>query len=371
MVGIEEARGQIAQARQQLLQAKEYLETQKQEVSKKRGEAQEAKDLLISEAKKIPVASQSALRQGLFSGLEGRKRKSIIESTKRQIGSNLSEIESFEKELSRYEEEELKPFELQISQKEAEIADYERQVAEYERHVNAINLAQRVYYGGVSPAALLGDRLAREYYNKLVEGERMLIESKLKSIQPLQPTITEKTLNMSLPPELRNLPAEKIKLGVKEITPISPSDISSINKSVSIKVKPPAQRDLSMTKLVKEWKPFQSINLDSIKRAIDLQTKQFLTAGSPIKYTRLTELTPRRGYESIAKEKNMLGVIRPKAVRMGPSLIKDKITKKSFAPIVQKSTAFQSLIKKKVNRGILTKEPSLFSRKSKKTIWRF
>jgi len=70
MVTVEEASQQVTQARQQ-------AEEQRQKLAEARQKAQEDAKRLREAESKLPKPSQQRLRSGLYSGLEGRKRRII------------------------------------------------------------------------------------------------------------------------------------------------------------------------------------------------------------------------------------------------------------------------------------------------------
>lgn len=180
------ATNDVEQVRSQVQQARTQLQEQRSLVEQRRQEAEKSEQQLKEQESKLPLPTQRRLRQGLYSGLEGRKRRQVISKVKKEISGKKGEIVLFKDELSSFEKNQLKPFESQIVQKESELR-------EYDESKRAYDIALDVYLGD-APVMALDSSLARKYYRLMVSGDKpKLIDVTSGNITTPQNNIPEVT----------------------------------------------------------------------------------------------------------------------------------------------------------------------------------
>lgn len=359
--------------KQQLSEAKQLLQQQKQEIAQQKSDVSQTELKLRQEKAKIPQASARLLRQGMFAGLEGRKRRIAIETAKKFLESKEEEVKAYKKGLEEFEKQEIPKKEADIQRYETELAEYERQYAEYERHLEALNLAKKVYHGNKTVLILMDNKLARDYYRQLKASEDVSIskpfapQTILKIPSPLYKGAVFES-GMSTPTGYQV--TYRLPSGGAEIATYSPSGklISGMSVAGTIKIKLPKPprfefkelappKDLPKTDLLKDYKRLQTTNvLDITKKAAEVLSRQFFTAGSPVKFTPLTKPISR-GYESIQAGKSPL-TPKPTERKIKPSLF-GKLNKKKSLSIA---------ILKKSRRGIFGAD-NIFSKINKINLW--
>ncbi len=330
---------ELEKARQQISQAKQKVVEQKEQLIKRREEAEKVKVQLSKQEGKLPTYSQKRLRAGLYSGLEGRKRRRIISDVKKEIGQKKVGIDIYKRELKKFEEEKLKPFESEISSREAEVSAYQSEV-------DSLNLAKKVFYQNKSVMILQGNKKAQEYYRQLLAGRDAAIAYEIKNLPttpetklPNIPIIKTPHVSFSAP---RNLGRTDI---IKDFRPLLTGFTISPNKGIKslglpilkfseraaqtggfvsvndpyvvhslppIKVSSP---DLSPVKIeiipnsfrikspqVNASLNYKNLNLSSssskmnknISLSRNVSNSKFLTTGSPKRFTPLLKLKPSR-----------------------------------------------------------------------------
>jgi hypothetical protein len=323
MVTVEEASQQVTQARQQ-------AEEQRQKLAEARQKAQEDAKRLREAESKLPKPSQQRLRSGLYSGLEGRKRRQIVGDIKKEISGRKGLLKEYETGLSEFEEKELKPFESQITQYEAEIKDYQA-------HQKAYNRIYKLSIEDPSKIGLLaiyGDGYVKSYakeWVKLRDLQRQqdfkLMASTPSSNVPSPSTSLGSTTGsgkinwyksfqkgakdvagiiqnpLILKERVENLFRPEpgvywdLEKGIASEFPIDKGEAISPKNlpSLSLDIKPP--RGLSRTDTLKD---FNALKLSSVpspqsfKLGRDVGGTWFLTTGSPKRFTPLSSIKPKR-----------------------------------------------------------------------------
>lgn len=279
MVSVEEVRSQINSARKN-------AQEQREQVTLRRQEASSVESTIIEQEKKLPKKSQRLLRSGLFAGLEGRKRRRVVEGAKKELSKGKEEVNQFRTELDKFEKEELEPFEKDISKREAELG-------EFTKHQNAISIARRVASGEKSVWSLQGNKLAQRYHqdiqaNIIVEAPGgFIFDSSGKSIGSVEE-----------PKSVPGFPMDKLP---------------KINSPKLMSLAPP--RDLKRTDLSKDFSKIKSISLPRLKS--NLSDSSFKTTGSPLRITKLSSLKSR-GYSPSTNKSKFLNP--PKKKKLKPNL---------------------------------------------------
>jgi hypothetical protein len=261
---------QLEQAKQQIARAEQQAREQRELVESRRAEAQKQQELISSQESKLPTPSQKLLRGGMFSGLEGRKRRQTISKVKGELGEQKKQVGLFKEELTKFEETEIKPFEEEISKRKGE-------VAEYERHQKAIRLAEDVYYGSKDARVFFfgSNPLAKKYYDKMILQQSAQIEAQAK----LQ------SLPMSPAPSVQDKRTELLNKLFG--TTIAQQKSWEVFKP-SVSIAPP--RDLKMTELKKDFSPISTMGFSDTPTLF----RPFTTTGSPIRKTPLLSGKPVR-----------------------------------------------------------------------------
>jgi len=255
---------QLQQAKQQIARAEQQAREQRELVESRRAEAEKAREKIQSQESKLPTPSQRLLRSGMFSGIEGRKRRQTISKVKGQLGEQKKQIGLFKEELTKFEETEIKPFEAEISKRKGE-------VAEYERHQNAIKLAEKIVYEDKSVLALQGNKLAQKYYRQIMANK--VVE---------QPTFSD--VGMCIAPSIQDKRTELLNKLFGTTTQQKSWEVFK----PSVSIAPP--RDLKMTELKKDFNPISNIRLADTPTLF----RPFTTTGSPIRKTPLLSGKPVR-----------------------------------------------------------------------------
>lgn len=307
MPTIDEVKSQISLARQQANQ-------QRAELIQRKEEASQAEAKLREQEQKLLNPSQKLLRGGLYEGLEGRKRRGVVDFAKKQIQANKAIIQDFKKQMDQYEQNEIVPFENKIAQKEAELASYEQQKSAYD-------LAKKAFYEN-KPALILNNSLAREYYNEFESGREAQIQQAITNL--------ENQSGMSFSDQLRKDVYMQLKTTGKATLP----DKNSY-QPLPASIAPP--RDLPRNDVKKSWNPIKNINVKSLATGtLKIILQPFFTAGSPEKFTPLLKPTPTRGYESVKASKSIIPRTIPKKPYVTLSSKLTKKDKKSFLKISNK-----------------------------------
>jgi len=127
------------------------------------------------------------LKGGLFEGLEGRKRRRIIEKMKETLSADIKKIGSLKEELKKEEQEKLIPFEKQIEQEEAKLQKAKAERARIERYnqaVRAINkLIARDRWDIIGLISIFGNEIERKLAKEVMEEKRLLREQRIREMQ--------------------------------------------------------------------------------------------------------------------------------------------------------------------------------------------
>lgn len=328
----------ISEARTQVQQAKQRAKEQRQQISEAREKAKRDKQTLTKQEKELPRANQQRLRQGLYAGLEGRKRRRAVSNIKEQLKGRKQLVSQFEKGLTEYEKKELAPFESQIKSKEAEIKrveDYNQAVKSVQRAVDKDMVWAIAAYGSglrqkLAKEYLKLESLQRENFLKqqqeapeiqlsnvgikgiaLPENKGALgiikdragnIRSFFKSIGPsIQQDNYGSGLNVK---DTRVFTVGDVKKVTGDSATISGGIIESPKSPPPIRIDNlGSSRGLSRLNL-RDFNKLKNINTDtsSFKVGKDIKGDSFLTTGSPIRRTKLTSLKSR-GYQPYLKQK--------------------------------------------------------------------
>ncbi len=340
----------LEEAKQSVKRGKDILQSQRQQVQERREQAQKSKEQIIKEKEKLPKKSQSRLRGGLYSGLEGRKRRRIISQAKERLESGEKDVQRVEKGLTQFEKEQLKPFESQIKSQEAEIQEIEKQEKAYKR-------AREYFIEGKGKVAL--SSLGKKYYDQIAldtgaagAAERIKKQVSEKSeytpvLKPGKPLEfdTSKIETPSVGQFIKDIFTNPIGKITGVIRPIEPGiEVTEI----SPKILPPTTttpptikkhsipefsslglgRDLSRTDRIKDINPLSSMDIGKIESDVSLLKGNLRTTGSPIRYTKIRSLKSR-GYIPDKKPRDLKKKLpRPKKQ---PESIKPK--KKDYEDI--------------------------------------
>lgn len=115
--------------------AKASIATQRESVAKQRTEAEEAKRILELQKSKLPKITQSSLRSGNLSGLNGLRRRASIYQAGKGIQEKEGKVNVLMNELIRYEREELEPY-------EKDVLAYEKALKQYYKDTEALGRAE-------------------------------------------------------------------------------------------------------------------------------------------------------------------------------------------------------------------------------------
>lgn len=341
----------IQEAKQQVEQAKQSAQEQRQKVAEAREKAKRDREALLKSEKKLPKKTQSRLRQGLYTGLEGRKRRRAVSKAKEELEGRKKLVGQFEEGLKEYETKELESFESQIKSQEEKIKSVEQDKAHRE-------LAWKIASDQVSGGLM--SRLPEEYQKLARKWSQELDESAAtqynllskKYTQPKEvPEVNLSNVDLKDTGFSRNLwvSTKEGEFGVPLKTfeersaetggfvSVSDPSVPSNFESPSI-IKAPTRlppikvsslgstRDLGRTDILKDLKPLRDIKTDtsSFKIGTDVSGTPFLTTGSPIRRTKLTSLKSR-GYQPYPKPK--VSFSKPKKPLKTKSLSPSKKTK--------------------------------------------
>jgi len=311
MTAIEDVKSQISQAKQRLEQTRQQAQEQKSLIGQRRQESLQAEAKIREQEKKLPTMTQSRLRSGLYTGLEGRKRRQIISKIRKGLGQKQKEIGLFkgsliEKEegLAKYETDVLKPFETQIASKEAEISAYETKTA-------ALSRARDIYLS-TSPYAIFSleyeSGLVKDYYKQLVKTDYSILKSGIDT--PITPKIPSQApfYGQSVPfdsltptpiygssGELVGIddPIQKVSRlpTTFETSLYGKKNIPSFSLPQSLfSISPP--KDLKRIDIIKEFGALREL---SAGNKLIIEEAQFRTTGSPMRMTKISSFKSR-GY---------------------------------------------------------------------------
>jgi len=278
MTTLEELKSQISQAKESLEQTRQRAKEQETLIEQRRQESLQAEGKIQEQEKKLPFISQKRLRQGIFAGLEGRKRRQIVSKARKELKAQQKGISLFkgslttsQEELSKYESDVLKPFETQIISKEAEVKAYATKVS-------ALDRARDIYLS-TSPYAVFAlqyeSDLVKKYYKQLAETNYSIIRGTIQEATGL----SVPAFQSLSPEEISKFPAETIKQlrGVGAI------------------------RDLSRTEIVKDIAPLTQAPKTSFS----------LFGGFPLVSASQVEINPATGrpYGTIEKAQQPSGIL--------------------------------------------------------------
>ncbi len=277
----------IAEVKSQITAGKQSIQEQRQQIQEKRGQAEKVRTQITKQERSIPVPTQRTLRGGgLFSGLEGRKRRQILKSAKESLGREKRKVGVFTGELERFEKEELSPYERSIKQAEKEVASYEQQKAEYEQQKALYDYGHKLGSTGKFIPNLKG--LAKQGYQDAVN--RVAYYSQVS-----KPTYAPFTPIKPLDIDWSNIKPSDITVGGKTSEQI----VTELNKPkiYSPRLSLPVPRDLSRTEVLKSFAPLRKLNVFQAtaltRRLTGFATIPFKTTGSPVRYTKITSLSSR------------------------------------------------------------------------------
>jgi len=341
-------------------EAKQQIENQRKLIAQRKIEAEEAKRKLEEQKKRLPKPTQKSLRGGMFDGLEGRKRRRVVEGAEEQLKVRKEQINLYKQGLEEYEREVLNPTEKQINE-----------VEKAQRRAKQYNYAVRVYLGLTSGARLsnVPEDIKKEAKKYAEERERNALNVSWNLNIPTVTNISNKQgisfdplsskgtyyagSGTYVSPEGYGMSVAEIPKGAKisfEKDPYLNSSYPQKSSSKPPKISQP--RNLSLTELKKEWTPLKQ----TTKKINNLTSKPFLTAGSPKKFTPLNGSKPKRGYESIEASKKV------KTIKAnGKSLETPKSKKDIFQPKSKKKSKEEDFL---LGDGIISKS----SKKGKKKI---
>ena len=321
---------EIETIKQQISQAKNLAIEKRKQLVQRREDAKKAETLLKKQESKLPIPSQRRLRQGLYAGLEGRKRRRIIFDIKKEIGQKKGEVDLFKESLTEFEEKQLEPFESQISSKETEILQYEKDISDYKRGMikaldqkplgDANKMTRRGYYDFIDSQA------------KYEAGLKELSESEIQSPQGFVGDFPNQS-NINLPRMVLAPPRDLGRTDIlKDFSPITGFTISpdSGKKQFGVPIVKFSERAAKTGGFVSISDPFvfqkelSPINLPRIKSQArikmfplnisdlnlslnsspeqmdknlssrNISDMKFLTTGSPKRFTSILKLKPSR-----------------------------------------------------------------------------
>jgi len=320
MATIQEVEEQIRRARERLQQEKERISHYRTELSKAEEQKRKAKEKLPK-----PTARTLRLKGGLFEGLEGRKRRRIIEKMKETLSADIKKIGSLKEELKKEEQEKLIPFEKQIEQEEARLQKAKAERARIERYnqaVRAINkLIARNRWDIIGLISIFGNEIERKLAKEVMEEKRLLREQRIREMQKPELGVETTFVNPKTGLGYSMLPEEAKKLGYVSLSEYKLKQTKLASPKIFLEhLKVP--REISRTVLLKDFKPIRKIDFGrSSFKDIDIGAP-FRTTGSPIRITGLTSMKSR-GYYPYPKLKQK-PIPKPKIVKPEeePSLLK-------------------------------------------------
>jgi hypothetical protein len=311
MASIKEAEKNLAQQQAFAQEQRKVIEESRLNIQKSREEALREEERVGQEIKKIPVPSQKLLRQGMYSGLEGRKRRRIagkfkeeLIGTKGLIGEFKTGLSTKEKEYEEYETGTLMPLERDIS-------NLAKQIKEQKAEERAYNLALRIYFGEIKIINLKDlphYKKVRRYLDMIVHSAKnqqttSAPESSI-SILPeggVSKVDTKIWTPITAQSQIRLITAQSQKIcpitAQSQICPITatsptgsistpPAPSQSINLGKSFGVDLNTMKDIAKIQITKKM-PILSF------AATKIGEQHFLTTGSPKRYTGLYFPKPR------------------------------------------------------------------------------
>ncbi len=274
----EEQKAQIQQAKSVIGQEKQRIQQERKDVEVRRQDAIKAESHLTEQERKMPVASQRLLRQGMLSGMEGRKRRQIISKIKGKLKESKGEIKSVKGELLSYEKEVLDPFEAQLGEEEKRIDTYSKEISDYEYGYKLG--ASNKFVGSLKGSVLAG-------YTHAKEGAIFYKES-LKPVDVKGFVLSGKPLDI----DWSKVDASKVTVGGK--SPLQVIQESRSPKSSLSTIRFPPPRDLGRTDFLRDFVPLNKITIPTFSREIPTSKIQMLTTGSPKRFTPLLSSKPSR-----------------------------------------------------------------------------
>ncbi len=355
MASIQEVKSQIAQARKS-------VQEQRGLVEQKRKEAREVESKISEQERKLPKPTQSRLRSGLYSGLEGRKRRQQISGMKQELQTKKKDVGLFKKGLSGYEKEVLDPYEKEISKTEVEInkaAKYQEAVKVYlglktrpsgfNEHDPLVKKAKReaeriegsqtqvsfstpqspqletpsINYSPMSFSQGTADKSTFQKVHEAVFSAGEKVGDVIRD-----PTLLKGYLTTSRPEVVMDLDKGVMRSATgedfgRDKTPSMPSGtpLPSITPSPSFSSPSfSVPRNLPLTDIRKDWQQLSSFDSGAVST-----DKLFRTTGSPIRMTKLSS-SKSRGY--IPDRKPVL--MRPYSFVKKPEISKTKKKKNKF-----------------------------------------
>jgi len=312
MATIQEAKQQIAQERARIEQTRERAEQARKEI--------------IKEEKKLPKATQERLRSGLYTGIEGRKRRRAVSEAKEEVERRKRDIELFTKGLKEREKKVLTPFEQKIKQAERAQGAYatlRRSIEKSYEDGYGSGRYSRQAQEAFSRAGLdpnKAEKIYRDAIRELGKKTGALLSQLQRKQLKMQPEISEVSKSgYSVPtifnPKTGELGAplmtfeERAKQTggfvstsdphvVHEIN-IPKGDISRSTKSISTqlpssKINFSVPRNLSLTQTRRDFASLKSFDISQPSKEIKkISETNFRTTGSPMRITKATSLKSR------------------------------------------------------------------------------
>ena len=303
MANLQEIRGQIEQDKQRAKQ-------QRQEITQRKKEARQAEKQIQSEREKLPAFSQERLRQGLYSGLEGRKRRREISKAREFLGQKEKGVKQFQEDVSKFEKKQLLPFEQNIQEREKE-------ATRIEKEQRAIKTAGDVI-AGLTASFALRDPLVRKYYEMMEAGQTPTVKKEVspskESKGDPRPVVEGKRVGFSPDPkQFTQIGSTPGGGGIWERR----DKIRGV-QSFSF---PTPRTSITRTQKLKDFNQLSTIDPKKITESVSsVLNRNFRTTGSPLRMTKIT--SPKsKGYTP--EPVNMMA-LKTRTQTKQPSIIQTK-----------------------------------------------
>lgn len=358
--------------RSQLQKKRQKLESTRKQIQEREKQAEKVRKQVEKEREKIPKPTQRKLRSGLYSGLEGRKRRRIVEAQKKELKGKEQEIGLFKKGLTEFKEKELKPFEKRLEKEEEGFKEWEKQKEAYDKALKIASISD--------PRAVfaLSGKLEKEYYRQIKSMSKEPQES--VTVTEIAPeissvdtdTITVEKIKEGMPaPQFkvgdllsaenwrRGWEAEKLKrAGVSESDILKREgesfDLSGGSKNIpSISFSMLSPRGISRTDKLKDYNEWSSLDLKKVGKDVrGVTNKPFRTTGSPIRFTQIGSLKSRGHLGDKPRIQKIQSKSKPKR-KLDPSIMGFTAPKKTKEVKIKSNFLFgNSKEKKKKKRNL-------------------
>lgn len=285
---------QILSPRQQIENARSQALAVRAQLEQRQKEAQEAENILTEQKKSLPQISNRLLRQGMFSGLEGKKRRNLIGLAQSQIQEREREIKSFKEELGRFEKSELKPFEQNINTAAARVSAIEEIQNLAKKSLDKYGAGTYSSSGLKRANELLGSE-GKQIFRNMVLGNyfsSLSGDTNRGSLSGTDPIVDGKAVAFTPDPSQYTLVGSTPQGGGIWISNVPSS-------KVSMSIAPP--RDLSRTDIMRDFSKLKVLQ-DTKPKDSNVRT-----TGSPLRMTKLNS-NVSRGYikdNSMYMERNV------------------------------------------------------------------